>query len=82
MRRSEINSILADAVGFFETMKIALPKFAFYRIDDWRQQKRTVREILDLHLGWDITDFGAGDFSKTGLLLFTLRNGKVRSRFY
>ncbi|HLP17227.1 MAG TPA: D-lyxose/D-mannose family sugar isomerase, partial [Bacteroidota bacterium] len=46
------------------------------------QQKRTVREILDLHLGWDITDFGAGDFSKTGLLLFTLRNGKVRSRFY
>lgn len=26
-------------------------------------------------LGWDITDFGSGDYSKVGLLMFTLRNG-------
>jgi D-lyxose ketol-isomerase len=26
-------------------------------------------------LGWDLTDFGAGDFLKRGLILFTLRNG-------
>jgi D-lyxose ketol-isomerase len=26
-------------------------------------------------LGWDVTDFGKGDFEKYGLLVFTLRNG-------
>jgi len=28
-------------------------------------------------LGWDITDFGGGDFLKKGLLLFTMRNGNL-----
>ena len=28
-------------------------------------------------LGWDITDFGMGDFSKIGAVLFTIRNGDV-----
>jgi hypothetical protein len=28
-------------------------------------------------LGWDLTDFGSGDFDKVGLLLFTLRNGRI-----
>lgn len=26
-------------------------------------------------LGWDVTDYGKGDFHKIGLFLFTLRNG-------
>jgi D-lyxose ketol-isomerase len=26
-------------------------------------------------LGWDLTDFGSGDFHKCGLILFTIRNG-------
>ena len=26
-------------------------------------------------LGWDLTDFGSGDFFKQGLILFTIRNG-------
>ena|SRR5690554_1431468 len=29
-------------------------------------------------LGWDITDFGSGEFYKRGLFLFTLRNGKYK----
>jgi len=28
-------------------------------------------------LGWDITDFGSGDYAKRGLFLFTLRNGRI-----
>jgi D-lyxose ketol-isomerase len=28
-------------------------------------------------LGWDLTDFGSGDYENTGLLLFTLRNGNL-----
>ena len=29
-------------------------------------------------LGWDLTDFGSGDFHKRGLILFTVRNGNTR----
>jgi hypothetical protein len=28
-------------------------------------------------MGWDITDYGQGDFEKLGLFLFTLRNGRL-----
>lgn len=28
-------------------------------------------------LGWDITDFGMGDFARVGAVLYTLRNGVV-----
>jgi D-lyxose ketol-isomerase len=28
-------------------------------------------------MGWDITDFGVGDFDAVGLFLFTLRNGQL-----
>ena len=32
-------------------------------------------EIRRAGLGWDITDFGSGDFTAKGLTLFTVRNG-------
>ena len=82
MNRSEINALLGEAVGFFASMKFVMPGFAYYSIADWRKHTNNVREIFDLGLGWDITDFGAGDFAKTGLLLFTIRNGKLKSKKY
>ena len=33
-------------------------------------------------LGWDITDFGSGDFHKVGLLMITLRNGNFNNPKY
>jgi len=36
--------------------------------------------IIDNRLGWDITDFGSGDFRKQGLTLFTIRNGNLTKR--
>lgn len=75
MKRSEINTIIREAVEFFEEMKFKLPPFAHFSSDDWKNPQINHREILDLQLGWDITDFGHGDFLKEGLLLFTLRNG-------
>lgn len=82
MKRSEINSILQEAVGFFTSMKFQMPDFAYYTIADWKKHKKSAQEIFDLGLGWDITDFGTGDFRKTGLLLFTIRNGKLKSTRY
>ena len=31
--------------------------------------------MRDHQLGWDVTDFGSGDFTKRGLTLFCVRNG-------
>lgn len=76
MKRSEINSIIVDAIAFLEERRFHLPPWAFWTINDWKTNKSRVQEITENMLGWDITDFGSGDFHSRGLFLFTLRNGK------
>lgn len=39
-------------------------------------------EIRNNMLGWDITDFGSGNYKKTGLLMFTIRNGNYNLQKY
>lgn len=82
MKRSEINKIIENAILFFKEMNFHLPPFAFYSLSDWNKNKKFSKEIFDLKLGWDITDFGGGNFFKKGLLLFTIRNGKLNSAEY
>lgn len=77
MKRSEINAILADAEAFFEEFRQKLPPFAAWTPADWDAQGDAARAILEARLGWDITDFGRGDFARFGLVLFTVRNGSV-----
>lgn len=75
MKRSQINQLLQEAIGFLADHCFHLPPFAFWTPADWRAHRADARRIVDEQLGWDITDFGSGDFASTGLLLFTLRNG-------
>jgi D-lyxose ketol-isomerase len=75
MKRSEVNRRLIEAINFIDSMKFELPPFAFWSPADWATKGNEYDEIRDNMLGWDITDFGSGDFTKVGLLLFTLRNG-------
>ncbi len=82
MKRSEINQIIEEAIEFFKSMNFNLPPLAYFSIDDWRKISEVAREVFDLGLGWDVTDFGCGDFQKMGLILFTLRNGRVNSKDY
>lgn len=82
MKRSEVNKIIENAISFFKEMNFHLPSFAFYSLSEWEKNKKNSKEIFDLKLGWDITDFGSGDFYKKGLLLFTIRNGKLNSTEY
>lgn len=77
MRRSEINRIIRQAKTFLEERRFLLPAWSEWSPDDWKGRYDTCREIVDNMLGWDITDFGSGDFIKTGLFLFTIRNGKL-----
>lgn len=76
MRRSEINAILRDAEKFLKSRQFYLPEWATWDLQDWRSNKDKVGYIVERMLGWDITDFGSGDFLKRGLSLFTMRNGK------
>ena len=78
MKRSEINSAIKNALELFDDYKITLPPFACWEASEWAKKGSEVTEIKDNMLGWDITDFGGGDFSKMGLLLITLRNGNQK----
>jgi len=75
MRRSEINTVLRQASAFIQGMGFHLPPFAFWSPEDWTSRGPEAWGIAANQLGWDITDFGSGAFSSSGLLLFTLRNG-------
>lgn len=76
MKRSEINAIISSADAFIRAQGFYLPPFAYWKPQDWQKKGVEVSEIVENNLGWDITDFGLGDFFKTGLFLFTLRNGR------
>lgn len=79
MKRSTINTILREADAFLKARRFLLPPFAYWTPDDWTARGPEVREIVERRLGWDITDFGGGDFERSGLFLFTLRNGDPAS---
>ena len=79
MKRSEINEYQREALCFFDACGFRLPPWGTWTVDDWKAQRDTTREIRENGLGWDLTDFGSGEFEKVGLLLFTLRNGNPKS---
>ena len=75
MKRSEINKLISNSIEFFDQMNFKLPPWAYWTPEDWKGKYDTCNEIVDNMLGWDLTDFGSGDFLKQGLILFTIRNG-------
>lgn len=75
MKRSEINAIIRDADAFIRKHGFHLPPFAYWSPADWATKGEEVREIVDNQMGWDITDFGLGEYKRKGLFLFTIRNG-------
>ena len=77
MKRSEINRIMRESGEFLQRMRFLLPPFAWWSPEDWTKRGPECREIVTNQLGWDITDFGSGDFPRVGLFLFTIRNGTV-----
>jgi len=78
MKRSEINGLIYGSVLFFRKMNFYLPRWAFRTPEEWKGKYSSCSEIVDNMLGWDLTDFGSGDFSRRGLILFTLRNGNFK----
>src|SRR5688572_17802806 len=77
MKRSELNEIIREGEKFIASFGFKLPEFASWSLDDWKRNKPRAGEVIRARLGWDITDFGRGDFENLGLLLFTVRNGSA-----
>lgn len=75
MKRSEINALIDDAIGLLHDHKIRLPPFAYWSPAEWAAKGPECDEIRACKLGWDITDFGSGEFDNVGLVVFTVRNG-------
>jgi len=75
MKRSEVNAIIRDGDAFLVSHQFFLPPFAYWTPSQWAAAGDGAGEIVERRLGWDITDFGQGDYARVGLFVFTIRNG-------
>jgi D-lyxose ketol-isomerase len=75
LKRSEINRIMRESDAFIRSFGYVLPPFAYWTPGEFRARRDDARAIIDRSMGWDITDYGLGNFNDTGLFLFTVRNG-------
>ena len=78
MKRSEINKALKRMESVINDLKISLPPFCNFTPEEWLNKGHEYDEIRDNMLGWDITDYGLGDFGKVGFSMITIRNGNLR----
>lgn len=80
MKRSEINRIIDRAIKFMNDRGIAMPQFAYWGPKEWKEAGPEYKEIADNMLGWDVTDFDAGEFDRLGATIFTYRNGNFNNK--
>jgi len=78
LKRSEINKALKEFENMIQRYQYFLPRFCQFTPEEWQSKGHEFDEIRDNMLGWDITDFGLGDFDTTGFSLVTIRNGNLK----
>ncbi len=79
MKRSRINEIILESDEFIRSFGIHLPPFAYWSPQQLVDRKEELSALIDARLGWDITDFGQGNFPSLGLVLVTTRNGSLEN---
>ena len=77
MKRSQVNRLIAEADAFIRSFGYVLPPFAYLSPAQMKARRQELAGVVDARLGWDVTDYGKGDFDRTGLFLFTVRNGNA-----
>ncbi len=82
MKRSQLNRIIREAEEFFSPLGFLLPPFARWTPEEWKEKGQEFDHVRERGLGWDVTDFGSGEFAKTGLVLVTIRNGDPSEKPY
>ena len=79
MKRSQINKEIRIAGEFLKARGFYLPPFASWSPEDWQKAGPEYDRVRTNKLGWDVSDFGGGDFDRFGAVLFTIRNGNHRA---
>ncbi len=82
MKRSEINASIREMEQMIDACGLKLPPFCHVTPAQWHEMGPEYDEIRDNMLGWDITDYGLGDFDRVGFALITLRNGNMSNSKY
>lgn len=82
MKRSEINQIIKKFENLLAEYKFEIPPYLSFTPEEWAEKGHEYDEIRDNMLGWDVTDYGEGNFDKLGLALITIRNGNVHNEKY
>ena len=82
MKRSEINAVIRKFEALLSKYSFALPPFLSWTPEQWQDKGHEYDEIRDNMLGWDVTDYGMGQFDTLGLALITIRNGNVHNPKY
>lgn len=77
IKRSRVNEIMRKSDEFIRSFGYIMPPFAYWTPAEFKARKSEAQAIINANLGWDISDYGLGDFDKTGLFLFTVRNGNA-----
>jgi D-lyxose ketol-isomerase len=75
MRRSQINTAIDRAIQVFDTLGCKLPPWATWSPQKWKEMGPEADQIRTHGLGWQISDFGKGDFERCGILLFVASSG-------
>ena len=75
MKRSQINAAIHKMEALAKKHGFLLPPFCHFTPDDWQNKDHSYNEIRAAMLGWDVTDYGKGNFAETGFTLVTIRNG-------
>ena len=75
MKRSRVNAILEESDAFIRSFGYVMPPFAYLSPGEMQARASELSQVRSRRLGWDITDYGRGDFDALGLFLFTVRNG-------
>ena len=66
---------LRELEAMCEKYHCYLPPFCHFTPEQWQEIGHEYDEVRDCMLGWDITDYGLGNFDKFGFSLITIRNG-------
>ena len=82
MKRSEINKSIKRMEALLNEYTFLLPEFCHWAPEDWQSKSAEYDEIRDNMLGWDVTDYGMGNFAELGLTLITIRNGNINNKKY
>lgn len=77
MKRSEINAAIRRMEACARLHGFELPPFCAFTPEQWQTLGHEYDEIRENMLGWDVTDYGGGDFAKMGFSLVTIRNGNL-----